>query len=381
MAFSKPVTPCRVNDDTNNIDAVAQRWSPEDLRIARAANKQMKASAKNTETELQGGDYVITRRDGKLQTATLSFCFQIPYSTKRYGLTVGHIAERVGEEIYTFASDLQVLNGKFATMHIGTVVSLSQETDSLIFEIKRKCTVSCLNIVQTQDFTRAIKLPPRNISAMPSVGTKFIVFGAKRRGAIGVVTGTAIEDDRVVLKGDVRIMSVEPGGNQATGRRPLTDPSDCGAVYADEQGTAWCMHHVLGQIQNTTYTSYGVPISTIMDCHPKYFRGSCHPLKAVCRRRLLQAKKVLSRATKLTKKAISRPFKSAVLHQTDSTNTHDSDSEILYVCDDWGVPTGYTAVLVPMAEQVQHYELDTIDIDKCVLVDPETGAKIPFPNV
>lgn len=384
------------------IDGVAQQWSPEDLRLARVRQRQQKdRGTKRGTWPLSGGDYLLfPKGNGSYETSTLSFCFKArnldPY--RHYGLTVGHVAKRVGDKVFAFSEDVPSPDGRKSLAEIGTVVSLSQESDSLIIQFHLGIRVKCLEICQADGFRQDIVLPPRNeeAPAEPSAHTKFIVFGAIRRGAIGYFEALVDKADRDILKGDIKMLSRDTEGNEPDGRKKLTELGDCGAVCADEGGTAWSIHHVLG-FKNGTYISYGIPLPAIMDSHPKYFRRftgtdvnprksrSCwFSLKAVWRRYLRHTKRAQSRAIPVTKKA-SMGANPALLRQstslnffsvckttpvpTDSVGTCRTESDSLEIINQRLFIPASQVKIVPLEEEVQDLQRLFFPADEFQIVE------------
>ena len=261
-----PRTPTKEVD----IDLLTQLWSPEEQRIARSNQGRYKVrSIDRGRSPLRGGDVVLTERG---EAATLSFCFTA--NSKRYGLTVGHLVNRKGDKIFAFSQDLPNPNGRYPIREIGTVVSLKTKSDSLIFEITANIRVLDLCSSPAGGLRQKITLPRgnHNVPQAPREGTKLIGFAANRRGAVGCVGPTYKGRRFPLLHGDIPIMSVDPGGNEPDGHQRLMDNADCGAMFVDEQRTAWYMHHILAKYSSPNkFCSFGVPLCAVMKSHSKYF--------------------------------------------------------------------------------------------------------------
>jgi len=129
-------TPSREQGSSNIIDinSLSQQLSPEERRVECSKEGKLKVrSIQGGHVALRGGDFIA---NGFGEAATMSFCFY--KNEKKYGLTVGHLFQRVADVIYTFSSDTpDPDSGKYLISQIGHVVSLDANTDSLVFEIRR----------------------------------------------------------------------------------------------------------------------------------------------------------------------------------------------------------------------------------------------------
>ena len=117
-------------DKVIDFNSVSQKWSPEDdeARIERSnADGYKIRSIQGGHVALRGGDYNIINKLG--QGVTVSFCFF--NNGKKYGLTVAHIFQRVGDIVCAHSStDTRGPNGKYVIAEIGKVVALHWNTDS-----------------------------------------------------------------------------------------------------------------------------------------------------------------------------------------------------------------------------------------------------------
>jgi hypothetical protein len=82
----------------------------------------------------------------------------------------------------------------------------------------------------------------------------------QRRGAIGVVVVNWKESEYgsklPILDGDIDLVSAG-SDDVSAGTKPLTDDGDCGALFLDEGGIPWYMHHVLGRsLSNTSHSVF-----------------------------------------------------------------------------------------------------------------------------
>lgn len=199
--------------------------------------------------------------------------------------------------------------GKHCVRLIGTVVDISQRTDSAIFLIEkaRPCrraahpsrphSTPCVRDRQNVPSTKLllaeraglrntpVTLPnPTSCApsrASPSTDTTvddltptndsegLISYAAQRRGARGSVTTSSLE----CRLSDTDLLEYDVGISLGDGTRRLTDAGDCGGIFIDKHGTAISMHHMLREYRDdcgkvTKSESFGVPMQRIVDAHP-----------------------------------------------------------------------------------------------------------------
>jgi len=125
-----------------------------------------------------------------------------------------------------------------------------------------------------------LRLPEPDASPTPpQEGTEVVVYGAKRRGANGVVViGSSELKGKISKKGDIGISSKADSGESVSyGNTSLTDDGDCGALYlVTTSGSPFAMHHCLQNPQdergkNTDktkgYISFGIPLAKVLSKH------------------------------------------------------------------------------------------------------------------
>lgn len=262
-------------DETNSaaIDttAVGKIWSPQ--RASRVGIKVRSLQDGN----LCGGDFVLDT-DGS--ACTISFLFE--KDGKVCGLTAGHLAD-VGDNLEIFAESQADEEGNYPTIDIGQVVSKDVQTDSLIFQIHHPHVlqrVDLLMVSPKSGLSSILRLPePDANPTPPQEGTEVVVYGAKRRGANGVVViGSSEFKGKISKKGDIGISSnADSGESVSYGNTSLTDGGDCGALYlVTTSGSPIAMHHCLqnpqdegGKITDKTkgYISFGIPLAKILSKH------------------------------------------------------------------------------------------------------------------
>ena len=255
--------------EVGDIDLLSDVWSPEDHRLSRTLQQEFKVrNIKNGAIPLMGGDWVL---DGQGKSATLSFAFKGPIGTsnetKLFGLTVGHIAERLDDPIYAFASDVpNPQTGKYRVMKIGTVVAICLSTDSLIVEFAPQILVEPYKIHLGGPTPHQLVIPDwsevSNTSPL-QIGTAVVAFGAQRRGAKGVVAGRCAKYDGLLDSSDICFEASDP-------RLSLSDEGDCGMIYIDERGIPWAIHHTITR-HDGVYFSWGKSLAVIMSSHYQYF--------------------------------------------------------------------------------------------------------------
>jgi len=206
--------------------------------------------------------------------ATLTFCFS--KSGVNYGLTVGHLANALGERIFAFkAGDPDPSDGIYHVTEIGVVVSLNPSTDSLIIKIKEGILIEPFQIAAESGLRDPIQIPDWNQLPPLAAGTLLVGYGAQRRGAVGRIHQRFSMNRWPLLPGDIAIASFDPQGIEQDGAKQLSDEGDCGMLFLDEQGIPWAMHHVRtssapGQPTNR-FQCFGVPLGSVIESHPAYF--------------------------------------------------------------------------------------------------------------
>ena len=250
--------------------AVQAQWSPNREQQILSVPRQKKVRSAR-EGPLRGGDWVLNEAGGG---ATLSFVFQFEGSV--FGLTVGHLAD-VGDSVFCF-SDSAMLEDplpegeapsdpsmSYYMFEIGSVVSKSTVTDSLVFEIADHIDIAPFRTTAPESgVTGPLVLPdPNYLPPRPMVGDTLVGFGAQRRGALVVVSSpTEAVDGRYSRVGNIRV--VDPGDSTKT----VTDIGDCGTIFVGLAGTAFYFHHC-GNTRGPRY-SYGFPLAQVMACHTQF---------------------------------------------------------------------------------------------------------------
>jgi len=224
----------------------------------------------------RGGNFVL---DADGNACTVSFLFK--EGNKIYGLTAGHLAE-VGEALEVFAESTVNDEGNYPTIQFGAVVSKDLATDSLIFEVHHPFVVERVDLLKIspksglEDSTLLLPDPDANPTP-PKESTEVIIYGAKRRGAHGVVVIARNKfRGNYSMVDDIGITSKkEIGGSVFFGTESLTDRGDGGALYLDvATGYPIAMHHCLQNpnpagTEDCTkgYISFGVPFEKILAKH------------------------------------------------------------------------------------------------------------------
>lgn len=172
--------------------------------------------------------------------------------------------------------------GNYPTTQFGAVVSKDVATDSLIFEVCHHYVVARVDLLKhspesgLEDST--LHLPDPDVSPTPPAeSTEVVIYGAKRRGAHGVVAIAGSNFRGAYSKvGDIGITSKkEIGGSVVFGTESLTDSGDCGALYLDvATGQPIAMHHCLQNLnpvgtedRTKGYISFGIPLAKILANH------------------------------------------------------------------------------------------------------------------
>lgn len=240
---------------------VLDQWTPD--RAERNAKRVRSAD----DGPFMGGDWVLNS-DG--EGATLSFCFPNPEGTECFGLTVGHLAGKVGDSIFRFAESEPILvpdgsnKEEYFMFEIGTVVSISEETDSLVFKMNLKPDqYHAFMIAMSKDSHITLNEDSFSKLGAPDKGTLLVGFAAQRRGATGTVTiPSATHAKEYSLKGDIGMM------NSDKPHEAQTDGGDCGAIFCSAVSMIpFYFHHVLAILSNGRKISYGVPLLNVLTAH------------------------------------------------------------------------------------------------------------------
>jgi hypothetical protein len=219
--MATPTTPQKIN-----VQETQQLWTPN--RNQRFQHGDQKDRSQN-DGPFRGGDFVL---DGNGKATTLSFCFE--HEEDIFGLTVGHLASGVGDSIFIFSESDPIPDPtragephsmSYYMFKVGVVVSVSPETDSLVFSIGDHINVECLKLAPGAGIgVKDLVLPvPNNQSTPPPLATDLVGFGAQRRGAHGkVVSSSETEDGMYSRIGTIGIASADG---------ELTDGGDCGTLF------------------------------------------------------------------------------------------------------------------------------------------------------
>ena len=181
--------------------------------------------------------------------ATLSFVFQFEGSA--FGLTVGHLAN-VGDSIFCFLDSVMLEDPlpdgeapsdpsmSYSMFQIGSVVSKSTVTDSLVFEITDHIDIAPYRTMAPQSGVAGpLVLPdPNSLPLRPIVGDTLVGFGVQRRGALVAVSSpTMAVDGQYCRVGNIRV--VDPVDSTKT----VADIGGCGTIFVGLDGTAFYFHH------------------------------------------------------------------------------------------------------------------------------------------
>jgi hypothetical protein len=225
---------------------VLSSWSP--LRRPRGSRK-IRGLASGV---FRGCDFVVTT-DGL--ASTCSFCFKV--GSKAYGLTVGRLAPLIGDPLYAFVGEGPLVK------QLGTVVSNSSSTDSLIFSIAEDIPIAEYRLAEKSILgERALVAPTQGMHVIHPRGTVMIGYGAQGRGTIGAVSEPGLSQ-RVGYcnAGDIGIS--DPNFGVA-----LTEDGVCGAIFIDEESRYGpSMHNILWTKPNGKPEFYGVPLATVFADH------------------------------------------------------------------------------------------------------------------
>lgn len=248
-----------------DIAAIEKLWTPNRSERIVTREKKVRSAAAGP---LQGGDWILNENG---DAATLSFCFE--YQDQYYGLSVGHLAD-IGESIFCFAEDEMedhpvpdgdVFRGKSYPMwEIGTVVSKSLATDSLVFEINFNVSVEIAEpktLAAASGLDRPMDLPDPTVNTpRPEKKSLLIGFGAQRRGAVGKVAIPSLKmNGQYSRPGNIALIHRDDPQIQ------ITDAGDCGTIFVGLDGTPFYFHHCANE--HFPKYSYGFPLAQVMSCH------------------------------------------------------------------------------------------------------------------
>ena len=286
-ALTNATTQRRNCIDIHNLES---RWTPEDVRVQRSRNRGLRVRSLNRNSNpLCAGDFILSQYN---DATTISFCFTL--DSNNYGLTVAHLADHtdengeviergaVGDKLFAFDSDEPPPStGEYATVEIGTIVSMDRGTDSLVFQVHKQFRIMPLCVPAQLGMTHPFQLPLDSFSPPHEVAVGTIVagFGAMRRGMVGRVSISVntipdIPGMDFLFLGDLGVCSFDPADeNLDHGEKQLTDGGDCGMLLFDEHGTAWSMHRALFEsAEGNTFISFSTPLRNILAGHPEFFR-------------------------------------------------------------------------------------------------------------
>jgi len=284
----KPKTDLSSQDSEIDLEALKKEWTKtgreermtqgdskiEPTFIAAPAGEPTMIPAR--EGYLCGGDWVLNSEGG---AATISFIFH--FKGRAYGLSVGHLVSSIGDPVFCFSDTTKIRNlslprnpedNQSSESHfiheIGTVVSLSHKTDSMVFELNgRVATGPPLMLHPKSGVAGALKLPDVGLDMPPPPlleGTPLVGFGAQRRGAHGLVeVPSAALDCDYSKKGNIGMKHPD------NVRSKVTDVGDCGTIFVSLDGVARYFHHCGDdpEFVSPPFLSYGYPIWDIMKSH------------------------------------------------------------------------------------------------------------------
>lgn len=248
-----------------NLRYVRRQWTPErGGRFVKGTKKVRSAD----DGPLMGSDWVLNDQGGG---ATLAFCFENSEGTEAYGLTVGHLTERVGDSLFRFAEsepvpvpDDAIDEEKYFMFEIGPVTSISRETDSLVFKIDlEKGEYSPMQIALSSQSKITLNENLLSLAKIPTMGSGVVGFGAQRRGAnCTVVIPSQPSPGEYSFAGDIGLESAVEATDAAT------DGGDCGTIFFSlEDGAPVYFHHVLSSLSDGTQISLGVPLLEVLSAH------------------------------------------------------------------------------------------------------------------
>ena len=258
-------------NQTISLKELEKKWTPN--REGRLVNETRKIRSAR-EGPLRGGDWVLNESG---RGATLSFTFL--FEGEVYGLTVGHLAD-LGESIFIFAESTKLPvplpeddeavtppEEAFFMYELGTVVSKSEKTDSLVFKITNQFVplAPYMTLAEASGVVGPLTLPSLEQSLPPfppPKGTFLVGFGAQRRGSYGGVVSvpSLTAAGTAAFKGDIGI------SHPTDGMKKVTDPGDCGTIFTGLDSTPYYFHHCRS---TNVYPSksYGIPIWDVMGSH------------------------------------------------------------------------------------------------------------------
>ncbi|CAB9530388.1 expressed unknown protein [Seminavis robusta] len=171
-----------------------------------------------------------------------------------------------GPSVWAVDSDEPLpATGKHRTIKIGSLVSIDFSTDSAVFEIFPNIKIDPLSVALSSGDDKIVKIKrPSPFTPIPEevpFGSQLIMYGAARRGMIGVRVPRRGENDD------------NQGSMEPTGQTRLTFSGDCGALTIDAQGRPWSMHTTIQGVPGnnpTTWTSHGALFCKVVDAHAFY---------------------------------------------------------------------------------------------------------------
>ena len=293
---TEPTTKSSSSPAKLNIRALEEAWRKERRQQEEGHVKEVRSLNGNTRP-LRGGDWIASR--GTLMTIGVTWINEC--DNKKYGLTVAPAfvdhGLGVGDSVFAFDSDDEsAINPDGTRAHksikIGTVVSLDdEETDSVIIEIFPHIIIDPLAVALSRgdDHVYKITLPKpfatsnsdnSSVSTFPCNKQRMVMFGATGRGMIGTSDGGGSKPNNknddvtatevlVEGRGDTVEICDATTNHYVLRQQPQFD---CGALYLDEDGIAWCMHTM-----RNVWTSHGTFLQNIVDRHPIYF-GHSEPI-------------------------------------------------------------------------------------------------------
>lgn len=277
------VTPTKLNN--LDMDTSETHLSPEAERIQREEGNHKVRSLNGKKRVLRGGDWISSGHS----LMTLSVAWK-GIRNKQYGLTAAHAFEFCGGSVscsvFAFNSDEKVEKSNGEISHkfikIGEVLVFDKINDCAIFEIFECFDIDPLVVAVSGEHTCEVTLPtpsPENTPILP-VGEKVFMFGAARRGMLGIHTKEVFHSTST----EFAAKSFEAGEEKnPSGSKKLTYAGDCGGLYLDKDGYAWCMHthlHSYTTSQGTkVWISRGPTLQSIVNAHPLFFVDDPYDLK------------------------------------------------------------------------------------------------------
>ena len=249
-----------------NLLFVGSQWTPDHANSATRREKQVRSAEGGP---LMGGDWVLNSGGGG---ATLPFCFLNREGTECYGLTVGHLTDKVGESICRFAESKPVPvpddsdNEEYFMFEIGIVTSISTKTGSLVLKLEDPQTHEYDSMRIALSNQSHITLDQGHLSLLletPETGTSVVGFAAQRRGADGVVTETSKSfAGQFRIQGDIGLTDLSAPNES------LTDCGDSRTIFFSVMKMApLYFHYFLDDLTDGTKVSYGVPLLNFLKAH------------------------------------------------------------------------------------------------------------------